>query len=252
MNCQTAKDYINMYADNMLDDAEKEQLYLHINSCVYCKKELNDIMALRKALSELNEMQPPKSIALKAIKKAKRRIPIFAYGSVVVAVAAVLAVILSSNIIPDAINTQKNAAEQPIALSESYAEEPSVQYAADAACPKEAYPEADMADESMSIKRAEGEDDIGTGDSAILETEYSAVYSLTVPTAISQRFEQDLDTFIVNNEIIAGSIIDGDGKVTSFVIPEACFSEFISLLDDAGISYDSSLTPGCLVKLIYK
>ncbi len=101
MNCNDAKAKIDMYIDDLLDDAEKQRLIWHASSCPECKKALDDAIRLKKALAGLREVEPPAGLTAEAIKKAKRhRVPVWAYASAAVAAAVALLFAFSPALLP--------------------------------------------------------------------------------------------------------------------------------------------------------
>ena len=118
MDCNEAREKINMFIDGQLDDAEKQRLIWHASSCTQCKKELDDAIRLKQALAGLKEVEPPAGIVASAIKKAKRRrFPVYAYASVVAAAVIALLLIFSPPMLSQRSPTADNAAAPELMYS---------------------------------------------------------------------------------------------------------------------------------------
>ncbi|MDD5017137.1 MAG: zf-HC2 domain-containing protein [Eubacteriales bacterium] len=249
MDCQTAKENIQLYLDDMLDNAEKERLFLHVQTCARCRKELEDAAAIKKALSGLGEVQPPEGLALGAIKKAKKReFPVFVYASAGVAAAVVLGVILTSGFLSAGRNADTNSAfeateEQAIAFS---AEDESVKAESDTeeeACMDEAASD----DVALGMAEESVEESAESGDS--LQSGSYAACRFTVPPEQSDGFRKTLDSFIEDNGIAAEYIETEDTSVVSFVIDDAVLSEFETIVAD--MPYEGELYTGCIVEFTF-
>jgi hypothetical protein len=136
MDCSDAKEKIDLYVDDLLDDAEKQRLIWHASSCPECKKALDDAIKIKAALAGLKELEPPEGLAASAIKKAKRHfIPAWAYAAAAAAAAVALLFAFSPSLLPRMNGTADS--EQKImysAASEEMAEDNgvSMEAAADA------------------------------------------------------------------------------------------------------------------------
>jgi|GEM_PF-1477200 len=118
MDCQTVKEKINLYIDGMLSSAESLQLVMHAESCPECKKELDDKLRLKKALSALGELEPPEGLAAGAVRRARKRrgVPI-AYISVGVAAALALVVILTTGVLPQKANDAERISTESMMMA---------------------------------------------------------------------------------------------------------------------------------------
>ena len=99
MDCRIVQQNIDLFVDGMLSETDRQQLLDHAASCVSCQKAIDDALCLKNALGSLGELEPPQGLALSAIKKAKKKKPLFAYVSVATAAVAAaigLVVVLTS------------------------------------------------------------------------------------------------------------------------------------------------------------
>ncbi len=99
MDCRIVQQNIDLFVDGMLSENDRQQLLNHAASCASCQRAIRDALSLKNALGSLGEMAPPQGLALSAIKKAKKKKPLFAYVSVATAAVAAaigLVVVLTS------------------------------------------------------------------------------------------------------------------------------------------------------------
>lgn len=247
MDCKVAKDYINLYVDNMLNDTEKEQLFLHIQYCKDCKKELNDSIVLKSAFSNLDEYQVPEGLAAFAIRKAKkRRFPIFAYASVGVAVAVALVVVLSSSIVPNDSSMDKDMMEgskdESVAFSAMIMEEAAEEEPAEFEMP--------MADEEAACKMPESDTLNMQVDCTAEEASDNGTYSQERTMCrflVNQEMWEEIHSFIEEYGIVAE--YDEGESVISFTVSEACFADFKLLVTD--MLYEGDLYPNCFVEFVF-
>jgi len=166
MDCNRTNEYIDMYADDMLSDAEKAELMRHVDSCAQCKKDLDDTLTLKSALGGLGGMTPPAGLAASAISKAKKksRVPTIAFITAGAAAVAVAVVVLVTGVGGGLQRAQEvpMAYDAPAedALEERAAEEPvgnSFKMEADLAAAEAPMEEAEMAPapEAMAEPAAE-------------------------------------------------------------------------------------------------
>ncbi len=115
MDCQAVRGKIGLYIDGVLSPADSEPFLAHVESCQDCRKELEVMMRLHRALRSLGDLEPPSGLAAAAARKARRRrgMP-FAYISVGVAAALAFALVLTNVVLP----RHNRSAEQ--AAPESY------------------------------------------------------------------------------------------------------------------------------------
>ena len=118
MDCQTAKEKIDLYIDGVLNSAETEELNAHAASCPSCQEELENALRLKKALAALGELEPPEGLAREAVRKArKRRAVPFAYISVAAAAVIALAVMLTSGMLPNAGGDADNGVRENVMMA---------------------------------------------------------------------------------------------------------------------------------------
>ncbi len=95
MDCRIAQENIDLFVDGLLSEQDRQLLLDHAASCAACQKAIDDAVRLKKALASLPEMEPPKGLAMSAIKKAKNKKPLFVYiSAATAAVAAVIALVV--------------------------------------------------------------------------------------------------------------------------------------------------------------
>ena len=56
MDCQAVRGKINLYIDGVLSPADSEPFLVHVESCQDCRKELDDIMRIHRALCSLGDV----------------------------------------------------------------------------------------------------------------------------------------------------------------------------------------------------
>ncbi len=88
MDCRIAQENIDLFVDGLLSEQDRQQLLEHAASCAACQKTVDDAVRLKNALASLPELDPPKGLAMSAIKKAKNKKPLFVYISAATAAAA--------------------------------------------------------------------------------------------------------------------------------------------------------------------
>lgn len=254
MDCVTAKDYINMYADNMLSDSETEQLFSHISTCKDCQKELDYILALKKALSGFDELEPPEGLALAALKKArKKRISIFAYASIGVAAAAALIVISSTGFLQsnDNISTKQIAAA-PVTVASAEAAAPDLARAPAPAA--SAVPTANAAPQSSE------EAGVLSGSMAIINSSKDItaeasnallIFYYDVPAEFIDNFMPVLQEFILENGIQA-EYYGQNGDIISFVVSDQTLTELKKIIKKANLPHYGDPVAGCLVEFVFE
>lgn len=100
MDCIEAREKINLFVDDLLDDAEKQRLIWHASMCPQCKQALDDAVRLKQALAGLKDVEPPAGLAAVAVIRAKkRRIPVFAYATAAAAAVIALAFVFSPQLL---------------------------------------------------------------------------------------------------------------------------------------------------------
>lgn len=95
MDCRIAQQNIDLFVDGLLSEKDRQGLLDHAASCASCQKAIDDAVRLKNALQSLPEIEPPKGLAMSAIKKAKTKKPLFVYiSAATAAVAAVIALVV--------------------------------------------------------------------------------------------------------------------------------------------------------------
>lgn len=242
MDCQTAIEYINLHVDGMLGDADTQRLFEHIRSCDHCKKEFDKTLALKKALSNMDELEPPAGLALGAIRKAKkRRIPVFAYASAALAAALALIVVFSSGILPN--NTLDGATG-----SADFEEPMAREFISADSAPAEA-PEMAAAPAASSAPEEEARGS-AMQDSSAVRKETGKAYgaSIAIPSEESEDFREALYAFFDKYDILPEQ--EDDSSVL-FVIPEGSLTELKAILENAGIASDE-LAEGSAVEFVFE
>ena len=258
MDCQTAKNNMHLYIDNMLSGTDRERFIHHIENCEQCRNALEDFMAVKNAMSSMNMAEPPKGLALEAIKKAKkRRIPVFAYASACIAAAAVLVVFLSTDILSGGGMDM---------TSDSAAEEPMVFSVTNQAESKDAPAGAAMMKESIEMDMAmpEDEDALMSQDTQLVEETAAAqeressdaaeeagpcICMFEVSGDRASDFMETLDAFIDTHDIEADYTESTEGTHISFVIEERFFSDFIEFVD--GLDHSGYVEPRCIAEFTF-
>lgn len=253
MDCKTAKEYMNMYVDNMLDEAEKDQLLLHVQSCAQCKKDYDHSIRLKEVLSGLGNVDPPEGLAQSAIKKArKKKVPAFAYISAGVAAAVALVIILSSNFTGAPMRMLKQTQDEDAGYTEA-------QELTKAARTDEsemlgmAEEEAMMADEPADMSsRSETEEaapESAMDDSAEF-ADAADICFISVP-ADRIDFQQAVDRFLADEEISVEYYDAQNGTIVEFTLQEHDFEAFESLILEMDVAHDGVLYPDCVVQITF-
>ncbi len=250
MECREAIEYINLYVDSMLSQAETELLAAHINSCTGCKKELEDITALKRALEKLDRLEPPAGLAASAVRKAKRKkIPVFAYASAGIAAAIALVAIFSSGL----LNNANDMSRQKISYSmadENYAEEDMDGVAA----APQAMPEAASAPMPESAQIQEPQEmltmEAPAVDNSAAGRGASESYAISVPVVPenSDNVRELIESFIEKYDI---EIEQTDDSI-SFVIPEQHMDELMLVIEESGIEFEQALIEGYRIEFIFR
>ncbi len=60
--CEKYFDDISLLVDDMLDDATKNDLLTHLDTCADCKQVYNNLLALRDALTDLDDIEYPEDL----------------------------------------------------------------------------------------------------------------------------------------------------------------------------------------------
>lgn len=95
MDCRSTQENIDLFVDGLLSEQDRQLLLDHAASCAACQKAVDDAVRLKNALASLPEIEPPKGLAMSAIKKAKSKKPLFVtISAATAAVAAVIALVV--------------------------------------------------------------------------------------------------------------------------------------------------------------
>ena len=237
MDCQTAKEYIDLYADGMLDDAAVERLKAHLQSCECCREELEKTTRLKHALAGLDTLQPPQGLAKSAIRKARRTRPIFAYATAAVAAVAALVFVFASGILTNERSLSQKAAENQAAYSMA----PEMMAAPDA-----------NADDSFTMSAAgtapeaypqdeDGRDMLGTG---------AEPCEVTIPANQSAELKDMIMNFLNDLEIEYSQ--SDDGRVLSFTLSEGYLPEFEMLLSTSDVVTAEAFRPDCPIVMTFE
>jgi hypothetical protein len=230
MDCQTAIEYINLYADDMLNKKETESLLSHIGSCSKCKKDLDDVIAVKKALAGLNEIEPPDGLALSALKKAKkRRIHVFAYASAGIAAVIALAAVFSSGMFNNNYAPEERAA-QPAAYSQDLAGQAEMQ-------------EASASEAPMCAPSAAPDSLYDGNNAASNEVRKASVPFINVPADVSESFREALIALLSENNIGYKCHTAGNIDTISFKINEDKLDD-LNLLIEKSFPYEEKLDAG--------
>ena len=238
MDCQTAIEYINLYADNMLGKKEIELLFSHISSCAKCKKEFEDILAVKRAFAGLRDIEPPAGLALAAIRKAKkRRIPIFAYASAGVAAVIALVAVFSSSIFgnPGDMGMQKVLYS---AESKSMAADTEMPEVCASAAPEEGFTLAPQMEGNGEYAAPAATSE--AMDTMIAASREASVSYINVPADISDKLKESLVAFLEDNDIEYNNFANGDNIMISFKITEDKLDDLKALIDEAFQNIDEA------------
>jgi hypothetical protein len=252
MDCQTAKEKIDLYIDGVLSPADIELLLAHVEDCPDCRRELDDMMRLHKALASLGGVEPPPGLAAAAARKARRHrgMPI-AYISVGAAAVMAFVLLLTSGILPQLGNTTQQlmpesymmAAPADGADSGTRSEEAAAGAAEEpAAVPKQAPDNGTLQDELMFSAAA----DASPAESAAPEAgelpQEEQMFVMTAPapacivyvvaddrqTDIRAQLETIITKFDIEPTFVSNDALD----TISFVLPEAALEEVTALAED--------------------
>ncbi len=254
IDCQKANEYIDLYIDQRLSDDEKHRLFLHIDSCEACRKELDRAVALGKMFGELEDMEPPAGLAASAIKKAKKRkFPVFIYASAGVAAAAVLIAVLAIGLGGGVQNSEMDRTTNDMALSmpvknESVSESDMAAGSAESDIAMDMAAEDEDAGVSEDTLEAAPQEQMETADAATDDMALSS-NMYYVPTDVSGPFWDALDSFLKENDIPTDYAYDGADNI-SFYVEEAYLDGLNVLTNEYGIS-GNALMPGMYVTYIF-
>jgi hypothetical protein len=255
IDCQKAIEYIDLYIDQRLNNKEEERLFLHIDSCASCRKELDRAIALKKIFDDTEDLEPPLGLAVSAISRAKkRRFPVFIYASAGVAAAAVLIAVLAIGLGGGTHSSEMERTTNDMALSmpseaaAGGAEEFAADTAESAVTMEEAAEDMDegVADDSFEAVPQEKSDAIADDAQADM-TSLSIPYY--VPSDVAGPFWDALDSFLKENDIPMDYAYDGADNI-SFYIEEAYIDDLNALADEYGIEY-GDLLPGMYITFIF-
>ena len=220
MDCRIAQQNIDLFVDGLLSEKDRQQLLDHAASCASCRKAVDDAVRLKNALQSLPEIEPPKGLAMSAIKKAKQKKPLFVYiSAATAAVAAVIAlvVVLTPGVGPDNATRLSNGADTMTAKSDIAAAEMAPAASEDGytlEAPAEAMGEAgDEAwpDDSVESVQAPIRDDMSgyvyTSEEDFVSAEQSSYYKPAVlpEGAVLANISMDEESFVFTYSLADGS-----------------------------------------------
>jgi anti-sigma factor RsiW len=132
MTCQQAFELLNDYVDGTLDEAQHQELELHLAGCSGCRKEERALRAfLAEAVSHKRETPPPRDLwpaIAERIERQQRILPFLRPGSalrryapplVAVAAAAAIALVSHMNVGPKPVETAPSGTLQQASTSAS-------------------------------------------------------------------------------------------------------------------------------------
>ena len=266
MDCQAAREKIDLYIDGVLSPADMELLLAHVEFCPDCRRELDDMLRLHKALASLGEVDPPAGLAAAAVRKARRRrgMPI-AYISVGMAAVMAFILVLTSGILPQLGNTTEQlmpesymmAAPAEGADNGTRSEEAAAGAAeAPAAVPKQAPASEPPQDDLMFSAAA----DTAPVESAAPETgelpQEDQMFAMTAPApacivyvAADDRqtdIRAGLESIIAEHDIEPTFLSNDALDTISFVLPEAALEEITALV--GGLAPEGVITVDALIE----
>ena len=253
MDCQAVRGKIDLYIDGVLSPADSEPFLVHMESCQDCRKELEDIMRLHRALRSLGDVEPPCGLAAAAARKARRRrgMP-FAYISVGVAAALAFALVLTNVVFPRYTRYNRSA---DLAAPESFmmaapAEEYSLSGAeGEAPAAAEEAPAAGKGADMMATRNGVFTSDAAEYTAEAAEPELGELlpkdqaYIMTAPAPsriVTVAADDDRQTdirsaleYIISEHGVEAFFFSDDAMdAISFVIPEAALGDIVELTAD--------------------
>jgi len=253
MDCQAVRGKIDLYIDGVLNPADAEPFLGHVESCQHCKKQLEDMMRLHRALRSLGDVEPPLGLAAAAARKARRRRSIpFAYISVGVAAALAFALVLTSVISPRANKSTDPAVPERYMMAAPSEEYIAFDAAGEAPAATEAVPApAARAEPDMVATQNDGMPSDAAGypaeaaepESGELLQQKNPAHIMTAPApsyivAIPAVDERQANIraalqFIIDEHGIEAFFFSDDAMDSiSFVIPEAAVESISALAED--------------------
>jgi hypothetical protein len=251
MNCQTAKENINLYIDGMISSPNLEELMAHIESCQDCKRELDDMVRLKKALAFWGDVQPPSGLAAESARKARKRhgVPI-AYISAGVAAVLALAVILTTGILPLS-NGDAQASPESVMIAAPQEAARGIDDSVNEAPAASEAPMEDSATKQAPLEEMAPTDGISPQMSSFDSAEESAATADTgteqgytvmeapepdcivyVPADRQTDIKASLDAIIAEYSIEVTYLNDEAMDTYSFILPEAAGEEVATLAAD--------------------
>lgn len=267
MDCQAVRGKIDLYIDGVLSPMDSEPFLVHVESCQDCKKELDDMMRLHRALRSLGDVEPPFGLAAAAVRKARRRrgMP-FAYISVGVAAALAFALVLTSVVSPRSNRSTDQAApesymmaapaEEWHSLSDAAGEAPAATEAAPA-------PAAGKGPETMATRNdvlapnapAFPAEAAEPESGELLQKDRAYIMNAPAPSCIVTVAADDerqtdiraaLESIIAEYDIEAFLYSDDALDAISFAIPEAALGDIAALMAD--FMPEGEVAAGAIIK----
>jgi len=268
MDCQAVRGKIDLYVDGVLSPADFEPFLGHVESCQRCRKELEDMMRLHRALRSLGDVEPPFGLAAAAARKARRRrgMP-FAYISVGVAAALAFALVLTSVISPRANRSTEQAApesymmaapaEEYQSFSDAAGEAPAATEAVPAPAARTGPDIVASQNDGMFPDAAEYPAEAAEPESGELLHQKNQAYIMTAPApsyiiTIPADDERQANIWAVLESIIAEHGVEvffssNDAMdAISFAVPEAALESISALAAD--FMRDAEITAGEMIE----
>lgn len=228
MDCRTVQQNLDLFVDGFLSESDRQQLFDHAANCAACKKAIDDAVRLKNALASLGELEPPRGLAMSAIKQARKKKPIFAYisvGTAAVAAAVALVMVLGPGSGMDNSTRMSAGAEM---YSESAAEEAGAPQADMMEAPQEARSDADGAASDdiadiMQLPVRESETVVYLSEEEFTAAEASSYFK---PAALPHGAE--LGSIAVDDESILFTYTLADGGTMAF--------EWLDALEENGLT----------------
>jgi hypothetical protein len=252
MDCQAVRGKINLYIDGVLSSADSEPFLVHVGSCQDCKRELDNMMRLHRALRSLGDVEPPLGLADAAARKARKRrgMPI-AYISVGVAAALAFALVLTNVVLPRYNYSTDQAVPESYMMAAPADEWQSISGTGEAAegaveapapAPRQAADaETDRSDALFSDTPEAPAEDEAPESGELLQEDQMFIMTAPAPSCIVTVAADDerqtgvraaLESIIAEYGIEAIFLSDDVMDTISFVLPEAALEDITVLTAD--------------------
>jgi predicted anti-sigma-YlaC factor YlaD len=265
MDCQTAREKIDLYIDGVLNPADIELLLAHVEFCPDCRSELDDMLRLHKALASLGEVEPPAGLAAAAARKARRRrgMP-FAYISVGVAAAMAFILVLTSGILPQLSNSsEKMMPESYMMVAPADGADNGTQSERAAGGAAEAPAAAEQAEANSASRDdimfsaaadAAPEETAAPETGELMQGEQMVEMAAPVPSCIvyvttdnrQTEIRAELESIITEHDIEPTFLSDDALDTISFIVPEAAIGEVTALVE--GLEIEGEIAADTLIE----